>query len=83
MSEIEYTTHPVVYEISSKNIWSTLMYTSYDKMLEKLKEFENLSPADGSDARIIITFVKNSKLPSDFNEDTQTSEMVKALVEGL
>lgn len=75
-------THPIVYEISSKNIWSTLMYTSYDRVLEKMKEFENLSPMDGSDARIIITFRKNCKLPSDFNEDTQTSEMVKAMAEG-
>ena len=40
MSGIEYVTHPIVYEISSKNIWSTLMYTSYDRVLEKMKEFE-------------------------------------------
>lgn len=74
MENIEYVTHPMVYRIYSPNIWSTLHYTSYDKVLEKMKEFENLAPMDGSDGKIIIEFLKNGKLAKNFNEDTQELE---------
>ena len=81
MAEIEYTTHPMLYIIRSKNIWSTLTYISYDKMLEKLKEFKNLSSVDGSDAEIIIEYRKNATLVKDFDEDTQSSEMIKRMLD--
>ena len=74
IKNIEYVTYPMVYEITSPNIWESLNYTSYDRVLEKLKEFEDLSAMDGSEARIIILFHKNGKLAKNFNEDTQKLE---------
>ena len=72
--ESEYVTYPMVYVIRSKNIWSSYTYTTYDKALKKLKEFENLSPNDGSVGEIVIEYHKNGKLIKGFNEDTQRVE---------
>ena len=67
----EYEIHDMVYTIRSPNIWATLTYITYDKVLEKLKEYEHLSPMDGSDGEIIIEYHRNCKLIKGFNEDTQ------------
>ena len=74
MKNIEYVTHPMVYEIRSPNIWATLTYVTYSKVLEKMKEYEHLSPCDGSDGKIIIEFKRNCRLAKNFNEDTQKLE---------
>ena len=72
--EPEYDTYPMTYLVWSPNISKTLLYHTYDKMLEGLKKYENLSPVDGNVGVIHIEYRKNGKIIKGFNEDTQEVE---------
>lgn len=71
-ARVNYVIHPWVYEIHSPNIASTLYFTTYSKMLDALKRYEHLSPADGSTGTITIEYRRNATLHKDFDEDTQS-----------
>lgn len=64
--------HPWVYVICSPNIARTEYYFTYSKVLERLKDYEHLEPADGSEGSITIEYQRNVQFRRDFDEDTQS-----------
>lgn len=64
--------YPWVYVICSPNIARTEYYTTYSKVLDRLKDYEHLMPADGSCGRITVEYRRDVPLHRDFDEDTQS-----------
>ena len=67
----EYIVHKKVYVIRSPNIAHTEYYTTYSKVLDRLKDYEDLTPAEGV-GTITIEYQRDMTLHKDFDEDTQS-----------
>lgn len=69
------------YRISSPQIWSSLTYLSAEKAVKAVAEL--LEKHEGKDFDLRIEYVADGQIIEDFDEETQSSPMLKAKAERM